>query len=88
VFYEEEWGVNANRPLKAQDRKTGLLTWRPIATTLVRAEYAELSADSGFFAPKRPVAISAHRRRAARSLAACSSHVNCHPERELHVLGS
>jgi len=55
VFYEEEWGVNANRPLRAQDRKTGILTWRPVTTALVRAEYAELSADSGFFARRRGV---------------------------------
>ena len=59
VFYEEEWGVNANRPLKAQDRKTGILTWRPATSTLVRAEYAELEADSGFFARRRGLTADA-----------------------------
>jgi hypothetical protein len=55
VFYEEEWGVNANRPLKAQDRRTGILTWKPLTLASLRAEYAELSADSGFFARRRGV---------------------------------
>jgi hypothetical protein len=55
VFYEEEWGVNANRPLKAQDRKTGILTWRPGDEHARAREYAELSADSGFFARRRGV---------------------------------
>src|SRR4029079_12973867 len=55
VFYEEEWGVNANRPLKAQDRRTGIVTWKPNALGSRRAEYAELSADSGFFARRRGV---------------------------------
>ena len=59
VFYEEEWGVNASRPLLAQNRKTGILTYRPAATTTVRAEYAELAADSGFFARRRGVTADA-----------------------------
>lgn len=68
VFYEEEWGVNAARALRAQNRRGGILTWRPEATTVVRAEYAELAADSGFFARRRGASaertgiVSAHGR--------------------------
>jgi hypothetical protein len=53
VYYSEEWGVNANRALNAQDRRGLALTWKPEAALALRAGYAELSADSGFFARRR-----------------------------------
>ncbi len=55
VFYEEEWGVNANRPLTGQDRKGGSVSWAPVPALAVGGEYAELEADSGFFARRRLV---------------------------------
>jgi hypothetical protein len=53
AFYEEEWGVNASRTLLAQDRRNGTLSWKPDPALAFGAEYAELSADSGFFARRR-----------------------------------
>ncbi|MGH7725223.1 MAG: hypothetical protein ACREOU_07305 [Candidatus Eiseniibacteriota bacterium] len=53
VFYEEEWGVNANRALTGQDRKGGSLSWAPVPALAFGGEYAELEADSGFFARRR-----------------------------------
>lgn len=53
AFYQEEWGVNANRAFLAQDRLGGALTWSPVTTLALAGEYAELEADSGFFARRR-----------------------------------
>ena len=53
VYYSEEWGVNANRALNAQDRRALGLTWKPQPGLALGADYAELSADSGFFARRR-----------------------------------
>ncbi|MEP7027834.1 MAG: hypothetical protein ABI960_04490, partial [Candidatus Eisenbacteria bacterium] len=53
AYYSEEWGVDANRTLRAQDRRALALTWKPETALALRAEYAELAADSGFFARRR-----------------------------------
>ena len=71
AFAEEDWGVSATKPLLAQDRRNANLTWAPDPLLELGAEYAELEADSDFFARRRratlrragPVTVSARAER-------------------------
>ncbi|MEO6461467.1 MAG: hypothetical protein ABIP29_00135, partial [Candidatus Eisenbacteria bacterium] len=57
AFAEEDWGVSADRPLTAQDRRGAAVTWGPRSALELGAEYAELEADGDFFASRRRATV-------------------------------
>jgi hypothetical protein len=52
AFSEEDWGVDATRPLTAQNKRLTGVTWAPRPSLETRAEYGALDADSGFAADR------------------------------------
>ncbi len=53
AFAEEDWGVGAERPLAAQDRRSAAMSWAPAPSLELGAELASLDADGDFSARRR-----------------------------------